>query len=94
MDWVEEHFPYSYRVETVSLFKRDSDVFHTVLKACADTGKGSLTMSPANLRLCSSIYFSALADAEDVSSADDTPEDEGDKENSERGPDDSNDVLL
>jgi hypothetical protein len=55
-------------------------------------------MSPANLRLRSGIYFSALADAEafddDSSSADDTLEDEGDKENSERGPDDSNDLLL
>jgi hypothetical protein len=78
----------------VSLFNRDSDVFHTVSMAYADTGKGSLIMSPANLRLRSRIYFSALADAEDVSSADDTPEDEGDKENSERGPDNSNDVLL
>jgi hypothetical protein len=94
--WVEEHFP--FRVETVSLFERDSDVFHTVSKAYADTGKGSLMMSPANLRLRSGIYFSALADAEafddDSSSADDTLEDEGDKENSERGPDDSNDLLL
>ena len=92
VDWVEEHFP--HQVETVSLFNRDSDVFHTVSMAYADTGKGSLIMSPANLGLRSRIYFSALADAEDVSSADDTPEDEGDKENSERGPDNSNDVLL